>query len=100
MGRTRSRAALCSGPLSGDTPDAAFDRRWSSVLVTRAYERLAEEQTAAGQAGAFTVLREFVGSPPEDGEYRKAAASLGLSENTVAVTVPRLRLRCREIIME
>ena len=87
-------------PLTGDTPDAAFDRRWSRILMTRAYERLAEEQTAAGHAEAFTALREFIGAPPDDGEYRKAAAALGLSENAVAVTVRRLRLRCREIIME
>lgn len=87
-------------PVTNDTPDAAFARCWTRVLVTEALERLEEEQKAAGRGEMMEVLREFIGSAPDGGEYARAAQSLGISQNTVAVTVRRLRLRCRELIME
>lgn len=84
----------------GDSPDAAFDRRWTQVLVTRALGRLDGEQQAAGRGAMMEELREFIGSTPDAGGYARAAQALGLSQNAVAVTVRRLRLRCRELIME
>ncbi len=79
--------------------DAAFDRRWTQVLVTRALERLDDEQQAAGRGEMMEALREFIGGAPDTGEYARAAQALGISQNAVAVTVRRLRLRCRELIM-
>jgi len=87
-------------PAAGDAPDAAFDRRWTQVLVTRALQRLDEEQQAAGRGEMMETLREFIGGAPDAGEYARAAQALGISQNAVAVTVRRLRLRCRELILE
>ncbi len=87
-------------PATHDTPDAAFDRGWTQVLLSRAFDRLEAEQTAAGRAATFAALRGFVATPPDAGEYRQAAASLGITENALSVTVHRYRLRCRELIMD
>ncbi len=87
-------------PATTDTPDAAFDRRWSQVLVARAFQRLEEEQAAAGRATEFAVLKEFIATPPLEGDYAAVAGPLGLSTNATAAAVRRLRLRCRELIME
>jgi len=87
-------------PATRDTPDAAFDRRWGQMVVIKAMERLAQEQQADGNAAAFAALAGFVGHEPAAGEYDAAAAQLGVPLNTVAVMVRRLRLRCRELIME
>ena len=87
-------------PVSRDSPDAEFDRRWGQSIVIRAMERLAAEQTAEGRVRAWGALAGFIGSEPEPGEYAAAAALLQAPLNTVAVLVRRLRLRCRELIME
>ena len=87
-------------PAPGDSPDDAFDRRWGAVLMARAFARLEQEQTAAGKAPAFTVLREFIGGTPDAGAYRAAEEALGVARGTVAVQVQRLRQRCRELIMD
>src|SRR5688572_8765250 len=68
-------------PVTHDTPDAAFDRRWCNVLVTRAFQRLEAEQVAAGRGQQFAVLREFIGGAPDAGEYAQAAEKFGLTEN-------------------
>ncbi len=87
-------------PVTKDSPDAAFDRRWTQVLVTRALARLEEEQRAAGRSAVMEVLRECIGSAPDAGEYARAAQKLGISQNAVAAAVRRLRLRCRDLILE
>ena len=87
-------------PATNDSPDAAFDRRWCQVLMARTFQRLEEEQKAAGRGEVIALLKEFVGGVPDAGEYARAAQALGISQNAVAATVRRLRLRCREIILE
>lgn len=84
----------------GDSPDAAFDRRWSAVLMARAFARLEAEQLAAGKAASFALLREFIGGAPDAGAYRAAEETLGVSKGTIAVQVQRLRQRCRELVMD
>jgi RNA polymerase sigma-70 factor (ECF subfamily) len=93
-----SRYAL--EPVCNDTPDAAFDRHWTQVLVTRALARLEAEQMAAGRGAVMEELREFIGGAVDPGQYARASQALGISQNAVAATVRRLRLRCREFIME
>lgn len=87
-------------PVTHDTPDAAFDRRWSRVLVSRALQRLEEEQRSPGHREAFVLLKEFIGAPPPEGAYGHIAKQLAVTENKLAVTMHRLRLRCRALIME
>jgi RNA polymerase sigma factor (sigma-70 family) len=84
----------------GDSPDAAFDRRWSAVVMGRALSRLEQEQVSAGRGPAFAVLREFLGGAPHPGAYRVAEEQLGVERGTIAVRVQRLRQRCRELLIE
>ena len=86
-------------PATDDAPDTAFDRRWCQVLMARAFQRLEDEQAAAGRGEIIAVLKEFIGSAPDAGDYSRAAQALSLSQNAIAATVRRLRLRCREIIL-
>lgn len=87
-------------PATNDAPDTAFDRRWCQVLMARAFQRLEEEQAAAGRGEVMALLKDFIGGVPDAGEYARAAQALGISQNAIAATVRRLRLRCREIIVE
>lgn len=87
-------------PSTTDTPDTIFDRRWGQMLVIRAMERLAQEQKADDNGASFALLAPFVGQEPDRGEYESVSTQLGASVNVVAVRVRRLRLRCRELIMQ
>jgi RNA polymerase sigma-70 factor (ECF subfamily) len=87
-------------PATEETPDKAFDRRWAAALVERVFERLAEEQGAAGKAELFNRLRPFLGRDVERGDYESLAIELALPTNTVAKMVQRLRLRARELLRE
>ena len=93
-----SRYAL--EPATNDAPDTAFDRRWGQVLMARAFQRLEDEQNAAGRGEVIALLKDFIGGLPDAGEYARAAQALSISQNAIAATVRRLRLRCREIILE
>jgi len=84
-------------PLEEDSPDKQFDRRWAAALIERALSRLQAEQHAAGRAAPFEKLKEFLAREVEPGEYEVVAAELGLTTNTVAASVRRLRLRLREL---
>jgi RNA polymerase sigma factor (sigma-70 family) len=87
-------------PATKEAPDVAFDRRWSRVLLARAFQRLEAEQAALGRAAEFLLLRDFIGAPPGAGDYERIGQKLGATQNNLAVTVRRLRARCRELVME
>lgn len=79
-------------------PSAAYEAGWALTLLARAFERLECEQTAAGRARQFQVLKPFLSATPERGEYEHAAAELGTTRTTVAVWIHRLNHRYAEIV--
>lgn len=62
--------------------------------------QLRDEQSAVGRLSQFEALREFLGREVENGEYAAVAERLGMTANTVAATVRRLRLRLRELALD
>jgi RNA polymerase sigma factor (sigma-70 family) len=84
----------------GATPEQEFDRRWALTLLDRAYHRLEEEQTAAGRAQTFALLKPFLGSDVDEGGYDSVAAELGLNRPAVASAVYRLRTRFRQLVRD
>ena len=78
--------------------DRLFDRRWALAVLEQALERLSAEQTAAGKAPTFALLRSFLTDTAESGDYEPVAAQLRMSPNAVAATVNRLRRRYRELV--
>lgn len=86
-------------PLTDESPDRAFDQRWALVLLDQALGKLTEEQAARDDAAAFERLKPFLASEAEPGEYGRVAADLGLTSNTVAKRVERLRERYRELVL-
>ena len=85
-------------PLTDESPDRAFDRRWAMVLLDRALRRLTEEQEARGDQAVFAALRPFLAADAEPGEYGRLSGELGLASNTIAKRVERLRERYRELV--
>lgn len=87
-------------PVTEETPDKAFDRRWAAALLEQALAQLASEQAQNGKAELFRHLKPLLAREIEPGEYDTLAGKLGIQSNTLAKTVQRLRLRARELLIQ
>lgn len=87
-------------PRTDETPDKSFDRRWAAALMEQAFTRLGAEQARSGKAELFARLKPFLAREIEPGEYDALAGELGMTSNTIAKTVQRLRLRARELLLD
>ncbi len=88
---------LCGPDLNASSPEAAFDRRFAKVVLTRAFAALREEYRARGKEKFFAALAPFLdGAEPEG--YETIAAQLGMTPSAVAVAVHRMRGRLRELL--
>lgn len=79
-------------------PERAFDRHWALTVLDRAFQRLQAEFLAMGKSRQFDGLKEYLSREPDTGDYAAAAQKLGMTPNTVAVTVYRLRQSYRQMI--
>ena len=83
--------------MTAPSPEAACDRQLARILLSRALQRLREEQVARGKGHQFAELEPFLDGAGAQ-EYTAVATRLGLSPNAVAVTVHRWRGRLRELL--
>ena len=83
-------------PITQETPEVLYDRRWMLTLLKQALVGLQREYADVGKAPQFEALKEFLQGPAEEGEYDRVAEVLGLNPGAVAVAVHRLRQRYRE----
>lgn len=84
----------------GDSPEREFDRVWAGAVLDAAFTHLRVEAGQAGKLPLFERLSEFLVEPPDSLDYERAAAELGLRQNTLAVAVCRLRRRLRELVLD
>jgi RNA polymerase sigma factor (sigma-70 family) len=85
-------------PADDMTPDKAFDARWAMATLDRALGRLKAEMEDDGKGLHFVVLKTFLTPDGEKADYAEASTRLGLSAQTVAVQVHRLRVRYRQLV--
>lgn len=83
-----------------DAPERAFERAWAYVVLDGALRRLRDEAEAAGKRGQFDRLRDFLVEAPDESDYERVAAELGLRRNTLAVAVHRMRQRLRDLVRD
>jgi RNA polymerase sigma-70 factor (ECF subfamily) len=79
-------------------PDQVFEKRWAITLLQAAFEKLRRESVAAGKAARFEQLKVFLENGTEPGDYDRLGRELGMTANTVAAAVHRLRQRYRELV--
>ncbi len=79
-------------------PADAYETGWALTLLARALHRLEEEQSAAGRARHFTVLKPFLSATPGRGDYDDAARELTTTRANVAVWIHRLNHRYAELV--
>jgi DNA-directed RNA polymerase specialized sigma24 family protein len=87
-------------PVSGESPERIFERRWALAVLDAALGRLQRECVLTGKARWFEVLGPFLSREPEPGDYERAGSILGLERGAVAVSVHRLRRMYRNVLRE
>lgn len=79
-------------------PAAAYEASWALTVFARALQRLEDEQTAAGRARQFGVLKNYLSATPSRGDYDTAARELDTTRANVAVWIFRLNRRYAELV--
>jgi hypothetical protein len=86
-----SLEALADEPWRGLLPTTAaptpeaFDRAWSTMLVRRAFERLARDYARASKTAQFEILKPILNAAPDGGGFRALGERLGLSEGAARI---------------
>ena len=87
-------------PAEEDSPDRLYERRWASVLLERAMDRLQQERASAGKADIFAQLKGFVSGEKGLASYAEAADQANLSPSALKSAIFRLRRRYHELVRE
>jgi RNA polymerase sigma factor (sigma-70 family) len=80
------------------TPDKLFERRWATTVLEQAMGQLQDEFVANDKADLFAKLQGVLSGEKADCPYGEIAASLGMSEGALKVTIHRLRHRFGELV--
>lgn len=87
---------ICGEDLSAESPAKAFARCWAQTALSRAFQRLREEQQARGRGSLFEALAPHFEDPTDDA-YRQVAEATGMKWETVRVAAFRLRRRLGDL---
>lgn len=89
---------LPDGVLASEQPEASdhFDRAWARTLLDRAFSSLRKESDSQ----RFDRLSPFLQREPEHGEYQALSDLFGMTPNTIAAAVSRMRRRLRDLLRE
>lgn len=87
-------------PVTDQTPEKLFDRRWALAVLERALDRLRNELSTSPRALQFELLSPFLSREAEPREYPVLSQRLGLTVGALGVAVFRLRQRYREVVRE
>ncbi len=76
--------------------DRQFDARFALALTARALETLRASYRARGREALFNQLLTLLAAPPEHGELKAVATTLGMPANTLTIELQRMRKRLRQ----
>lgn len=85
---------IAAGPQ--DDSSNHFDRAWAQTLLHRAFLQLRKES----DPHRFDRLFPFLQREPDRGEYQTLTDHFGMTPNTIAAAVRRLRRRLRELLRD
>lgn len=91
--QSEAEERYASIPVTSESPDLLFDRRWALSLLERIFTELRSEFVTAGKAELFDALSPALAWNSGGGSYRDLAARTGMSESALRVAVYRLRRR-------
>jgi len=86
-------------PVSDETPERIFERRWALSVLDRVVERLRSEFVQHGRPEHFERLKVFL-LGQSDAPYAALAREMNTSEGALKVAIYRLRKRYRELFRQ
>ena len=87
-------------PVSDDSPEKEFDRRWALTLLDRVMARLAVDATDKGKGEQFEALKPYLTGDEPQLSYAATASALAMSDAAVKVAVHRLRKKFRDLVRD
>jgi RNA polymerase sigma factor (sigma-70 family) len=94
----RAEERYLNEPVTSETPEKVFERRWALTVLDQALARLRAEST--DKPRQFELLNPFLSREAGEGEYAAIGAELGVTGGAVGVAVHRLRQRYRQLVRE
>ena len=85
-------------PATDLSREMEYEKLWAVTVLQQALSHLREETDKTGRGQMFEGLKPFLEGETRPGDYAAVAAKLGMTANSAAVTVHRLRQRYRELV--
>jgi RNA polymerase sigma-70 factor (ECF subfamily) len=85
-------------PATDLSPEKEYEKLWAVTVLQQALIHLRDEADKAGRDELFEELKSFLEGEARPGDYAAVGAKLGMTANSVAVAVHRLRQRYRELV--
>jgi hypothetical protein len=82
----------------GQTPERQFDLEFALCLTRTALTQLQGDYASNGRGEMFAALQSWLSEAPGYGELAALAARLGVTPNTLAVQLKRLRARFQKAL--
>lgn len=86
---------LAQEPVTEESPERLFDRRWAQAVIEAAYARLRADYERAGKGAIFAVLAPLADKTDRAIPMTGVAAELGVTEGNARVMLFRLRKQFR-----
>lgn len=87
-------------PISGESPELLFERRWVESLLARVLARLADDYRQAGKEALFEMLEPYLLHQGEALPRVEISNRLQLSAAAINMSIHRMRRRYGEILRE
>jgi RNA polymerase sigma-70 factor (ECF subfamily) len=100
LDEARDEQRFAVEPADEQTPESLFERSWAFALLDRVLVRVRVEYETAGRLALFEALQPYLAGKDGQAGYAALGEQLGLGENTVAVSIHRLRRRYGELLRE
>jgi len=86
---------LAQEPVTEESPERVFDRRWAQAVIEAAYARLRADYERAGKLSMFSILAPLADKTDRAIPMAGVAAELGVTEGNARVMLFRLRKQFR-----
>jgi len=87
-------------PVSADSPEKVFDRKWAIGLIDQAFATVRREYVAFGKGPLFDSLKMALWGGRDVGSYAEIAHQLGSTESAIKMAVLRLRRRAARALQD
>jgi len=97
LDQERAEERFRNEPVTDDTPEKIYDRKWALTVLARAKERLRDEYALAGKKEKFDSLWPII-NQDDLRTYAEVAKAMGTTGSAIKNEVPRMKQRYLEMV--